>query len=196
MKTITKFISLFFYVFLSIEIACAQANPHPELEQLASANFFVIRASSISAPQNKVLIFRSGKEVCGVKIIHHSIGSTEQKILFGDYEIRRVSLPEVDFSQAKIAHGQFDFSGYSGRSHISERKGKFFFLCGGRRVIWDYPTTFGTGAAGLFFAPTAWNDFAEVKLNDQRMKWFSADAAGHREAFQVALNKLPGDVGS
>ena len=170
----------------------AQSNPHRELEQLANANFFVVRASSVSAPENKVLIFKSVKEFCAVKIIRHANESADQKILVGDYEIRRANLLAVDFSQVETEHGQFDFSGYSGRMHMSERKGKFLFFCGGSRVIWDYPTTFGTSATGLLFAPTAWNDFSNVKLNDKSIKWFSADSAGRREAFNIALCELPG----
>jgi hypothetical protein len=176
--------------------AVGQINQLPELEKYANADFYFVKASGLSSPENKIVLFRNSREICALKIINHEVQSGKQKAVSADYEMVRAKPGDLDISRYKVEAGKFTFRGFSGYGHWAEKNGNSGFSCGGRRVSWYYPTSYGLGSSvDILFAPTGWGDFRDIRIDEKNLRWFAPDVNGEREGLKIYIDSLPGAAG-
>lgn len=84
-----------------------------------------------------------------------------------------------------------------GIGRMTFQRGHTDIKCGDTNIPWSYPTAISESQVkpadirGLQLAPTAWQNFSDIDLNDAKLHWFAYDE-GRVKILAIPIYELPG----
>lgn len=183
-------------VVITCVCCCSSAAELPVDDKLSADDVYSIRFRSLNVPVERIFLLRNRNEFCALKLGAYGTAVIDGKnVQYANYELLRTPIEQLSLKAGNIETGRLEFKGYTGLGHWVWERGNTVLKCGGQRIGWSYPNELGlVGDAGFAVAPTAWTSFAQVRVDDAQLHWFSEDKTQKRGEMKIPVRSLPGFV--
>jgi hypothetical protein len=151
----------------------------------------LIAPNSILMPEGKILLIRKEGEYGAIKFLHYTEGD---KDWYAEYECCYLTkkYKKSDACGFSIKKNKLHSPNPRGLGRFSFSFGNKEIKCGPFRLTWRgkgsvyfYGQDQREGDYGIALAPTVWDDFKQIDIEDEKLTWYKFDEKRERMAFSL-----------
>lgn len=183
-------------------VASAQPASRPPVKQVEE----VIKVAAVvgfewvDQPLNRILLLRGSRASCAIRFLSYRLDNdarqptsfdTGEASQFAVYEVAELTADGTEIGLA--IRRELDFRGLRGLGRLAFSRGDDEIRCGRDKYSWLFPTglLLKENQGDVSVAPTNWTDFKDVRLDNQKLRWYKRDPQLQRPFITIPAEELP-----
>jgi len=191
-------------IFALPVVAVAQSASRPDIAQVEDyiKHSALVGFEWVDQPLSRILLLRNSRTTCLIRFIsyHRANDSrpptsfnTGEASQFAVYEVAQLTVHRSGIVVGPTIRKELSYRGLRGLGRLAFDVGDSDIRCGRERYSWLFPTglLLKEEQNDVLIAPTNWQSFNDVRLNNPKLRWYQRDQQMQRSIIIIPMEDLP-----